>query len=135
MNAPTARNRQDWRFLVIRNKEALNTMQELQPYTGMMKEAACAILVMSDTKETDSVEYSYVDCAAAIENILIEGVHLGLGTCWCAVGPKQERIDNFRQYYHLEDTLLPVGVIAVGYPAETKEKVDRYDPQKVTYFD
>lgn len=23
MNAPTARNRQDWRFLVIRNKEAL----------------------------------------------------------------------------------------------------------------
>ena len=52
-------------------------MQELQPYTGMMKEAACAILVMSDTKETDSVEYSYVDCAAAIENILIEGVHLG----------------------------------------------------------
>lgn len=46
MNAPTARNRQDWRFLVIRNKEALNTMQELQPYTGMMKEAACAILVM-----------------------------------------------------------------------------------------
>ena len=135
MNAPTARNRQDWRFLVIRNKEALNTMQELQRYTGMMKEAACAILVMSDTKETDSVEYSYVDCAAAIENILIEGVHLGLGTCWCAVGPKQERIDNFRQYYHLEDTLLPVGVIAVGYPAETKEKVDRYDPQKVTYFD
>lgn len=93
------------------------------------------IVPMSDTKETDSVEYSYVDCAAAIENILIEGVHLGLGTCWCAVGPKQERIDNFRQYYHLEDTLLPVGVIAVGYPAETKEKVDRYDPQKVTYFD
>ena len=135
MHAPTARNTQSWRFMVIRNRKALDEMTTLQPYTGMMKEAACAILVMSDTKETDSVEYSYVDCAAAIENILIEGVHLGLGTCWCAVGPKQERIDNFRQYYHLEDTLLPVGVIAVGYPAETKEKVDRYDPQKVTYFD
>ena len=87
MNAPTARNTQSWRFLVITNRETLNHMTELQPYTGMMKEAYCAILVMGDRNANPVDEYLYVDAAAAIENMLIEGVHQGLGTCWCAVGP------------------------------------------------
>lgn len=135
MNAPTARNKQDWRFLVIRNKEALQTMTDLQPYTAMMKEAACAVLVMSDTRLLDAVEYAYVDCGAAIENMLIEAVHQGLGTCWCAVAPSQERIQAFRRYYKLAEWLLPIGVVAIGHPKESKEKTDRYDPQKISYFD
>ena len=106
MNAPTARNTQSWRFLVITNRETLNHMTELQPYTGMMKEAYCAILVMGDRNVNPIDEYLYVDAAAAIENMLIEGVHQGLGTCWCAVGPSKERISKFKEYFHLEDHLL-----------------------------
>lgn len=135
MNAPTARNKQDWRFLIIRNKRALQTMTDLQPYTAMMKEAACAVLVMSDTRQLDRNEYAYVDCAAAIENMLIETVHQKLGACWCAVAPSEERIQSFRKYYGLAEWLLPIGVVAIGYPKEHKEKTDRYDPQKITYFD
>ena len=96
MNAPTARNTQSWRFLVIKNRETLNHMTELQPYTGMMKEAYCAILVMGGRNANPVDEYLYVDAAAAIENMLIEGVHQGLGTCWCAVGPSKERISKFK---------------------------------------
>ena len=40
MNAPTARNSQSWRFLVVTDRNALDTMTDLQPYTGMMKTAA-----------------------------------------------------------------------------------------------
>lgn len=134
MNAPTARNTQSWRFLVITNREALNHMTELQPYTGMMKEAYCAILVMGDRNANPVDEYLYVDAAAAIENMLIEGVHQGLGTCWCAVGPSKERISKFKEYFHLEDHLLPVAVVAVGYSAEDKTRIDQYDPKKVSYY-
>ncbi len=38
MHAPTARNTQSWRFMVIRNRKALDEMTTLQPYTGMMKQ-------------------------------------------------------------------------------------------------
>lgn len=88
MHAPTARNTQSWRFMVIRNRKALDEMTTLQPYTGMMKTAPCAILVMGDQKATDLDEYLYCDCSAAIQNILIEARHQGLSTCWCAVGPR-----------------------------------------------
>lgn len=135
MNAPTARNTQSWRFLVVTNREALDSMTDLQPYTGMMKTAYCAIIVMGDKNASQPDEYLYVDGAAAIENMLIEAVHQGLGTCWCAIGPRQERIDNFRKYYNIEDHLIPIAAVAVGYGDEIKDKVDRYDPDKVSWFE
>lgn len=134
MNAPTARNTQSWRFMVVTNREALNSMTELQPYTNMMKTAYCAIIVMGDRNASQPDEYLYVDAAAAIENMLIEAVHQGLGTCWCAIGPRQERIDLFREYYHIKDHLIPIAAVAVGYGDEVKEKQDRYDPDKVTWY-
>lgn len=134
MRAPTARNTQSWRFMVVTNREALDSMTDLQPYTGMMKSAACAILVMGDTQANPQPEYLYVDGAAAIENILLEAVHIGLGTCWCAIGPNPDRIQNFRSYYKIEERYLPIAAIAIGYPDEQKEIQDRYDPAKVSYY-
>lgn len=135
MNGPTARNTQSWRFIVIRNRKALDEMTTLQPYTGMMKQAPCAILVLGDRSVSQPDAYLYCDASAAIENMLIEAVYQGLGSCWCAIGPKEERIQNFRKYYQLEDNLLPIAVIAFGYGEEYKEKKDRYDPDKIQYYD
>ena len=134
MNAPSARNTQSTRYLVITNRKALDTMSDLQPYTNMMKEAPCAIMVLGDRRDIQPDEYLYVNAAAAIENMLIEAVHQGLGTCWCAIGPLKERIDNFHSYYAIEDNLIPIAVIAIGYGKEQKEKIDRFDETKISYF-
>lgn len=134
MNAPTARNAQSWRFMVITNREALDRMIELQPYTGMMKTAPCAIMVLGDRKASQPDEYLYVDAAAAIENMLIEAVHQGLGTCWCAIGPLPERIENFRSYFNIKEDLIPVAVVAVGYGDEEKPLMDRFDETKISYY-
>lgn len=135
MNAPTARNAQSWRFMVIRNRSALDNMIKLQPYTGMMKQAPCAILIMGDTRVSQPHEYLYCDASAATQNILIEAVHQGLSTCWCAVGPLEDRIRAFKDYFTLEEHLLPIAVIALGYGDEVKQKIDRFDPEKISYFD
>lgn len=133
MQAPTARNKQTWRFIVVQNKQALAEMITLQPHTTMMKGASCAILVLGDQSVNELEGYLYVDGAAAIQNILLEAVNLNLGACWCAIGPLQERIDNFRRYYQIEDHLLPIAAIAIGYPNEEKTFEDRYDPNKVRW--
>ncbi len=67
MHAPTARNTQSWRFLVIRNRKALDEMHTLQPYTQLMKTAPCAILVMGDKNVTELNEYLYCDCSALLK--------------------------------------------------------------------
>lgn len=134
MQAPTARNSQSWRFIVISKREALDDMITLQPYTGMMKTAPCAIMVLGDREAIQPDEYLYVDASAAIENMLLEATHQGLGSCWCAIGPSPERIDNFRSYYHIEERLLPIAVVAIGYGNEQKPHVDRFDFSKISYI-
>lgn len=134
MNAPTARNSQEWKFIVITNRKKLDGIIELSPYTTMMKEAPCAILVMADLNKAINIEYGLINCAAAIENILIEATHLGLGTCWCGIAPIKERITAFKNYFNLDNSLYPVGIVAVGYSNENKELIDRFDLNKISYI-
>lgn len=134
MRAPSAANRQEWRFLVISDRESLDAITTLSPYTKMMSQAQAAIVVSGDHQVMEQDGYIYVDCAAAIENILLEAKHLDLGTCWCGIGPNEERINAFKNYFNLPASYLPVGVIAIGYSNENKPLVDRYDENKITYW-
>ena len=134
MNAPTARNTQEWKFKVITNKEALDSMVNLSPYTSMMQEAPCAILVSADLNKAINIEYGLINCAAAIENMLIEAVNQGLGTCWCGIAPVEQRIKEFKNYFKLTENEYPVGVVALGYSNENKPLVDRFDPLNITYY-
>ena len=134
MNAPTARNTQEWKFVVITNREALNDMCNLSPYTTMMKEAPCAILVLADLEKAINKEYGLINCAAAIENLIIEAMHQELGTCWCGIAPVEERIEKFKEYFKLADNEYPVGVVAVGYSNEKKPLINNFDLKKVRYY-
>lgn len=134
MNAPTARNTQEWKFIVITNREALNDMCNLSPYTTMMKEAPCAILVLADLEKAINKEYGLINCAAAIENLIIEAMNQGLGTCWCGIAPVEERIEKFKAYFNLADNEYPVGVVAVGYSNEKKPLINNFDPKKIRYY-
>ncbi len=135
MNAPSARNEQCWRFWVIRSRDRLDQISELSPYMKMMKSAPCCILVLADASAVLASEYMYYDCSAAIENLLIEAVHQGLGTCWCAIGPSLERIQNFKEAFSIPAPLVPISAVAVGYADEEKPLVDRYDETKIRFLD
>ena len=134
MQAPTARNSQCWRFIVIDECEVLNDMTTLSPYMQMGKTATAAILVMGDRQATSDDAYIYVDCAAAIENILLEAVHLNIGACWCGIAPQKERIDLFRKYFSIDEQYLPVGLVMLGYNDQNPSFIDRFDEAKITYF-
>ncbi len=134
MQAPTARNEQSWRFIVVDDEKALKKMATFSPNTPMLNDAKAAIVVMGDTT-INRKEYIYVDCAAAIENILLEATHIRIGACWCAIGPNKDRIDNYMSFFKFKKKLLPVAVIALGYPAEEKEFIDRYDENKVIWWE
>ena len=133
MHAPTARNTQSWRFIIIRNRKALDEMTKLQPYTGMMKTAPCAIIVSGDRAITKKDAFIYCDCSAAIMNMLLSAADLDLGTCWCAIAPDEGRIKAFRSAFDLPEEWLPVAVVAVGYAAEHKEMKDIFKPERITY--
>ncbi len=133
MRAPSARNRQPWRLVVVTKKEDLMAIHDFEQSYRMMDTASKAIIVLGD-KDVQIDEFIYEDCACFIENMLIQAKEMGLGTCYCAIAPKESAIESFKNRFHFTDNLLPVAVVAIGYPTEDNPLQDRYDESKITWL-
>ncbi len=48
MCAPSAHNQKPWHFIVIKDREKLNAIMKVHPYSKMLKEAPVAILVCAN---------------------------------------------------------------------------------------
>ncbi len=131
MAAPSASNRRPWQFVVVRNADMLNAISNVHPYAKMLPQAGCGILVCGDTAKNDSLGYLAEDCSAALENMLLAAHALGLGAVWLGVYPREERVRALRELLHIPESVLPVGMMAVGEPAEKPEAPDRYEPDRV----
>jgi nitroreductase len=129
MNAPSANNRQPWHFIVVDERDRLDAIMEVHPYSKMLAQAPLAIVVCADI--TVSKRYWQQDCAAATENILLAARALGLGSVWLGVYPKEARVEGVTEIFNLPEQIRPLCVIAVGHPAVEAKRVERYDSSKV----
>lgn len=134
MNAPTAVNKQEWRFVVLTDREKIDRVTQLQPYCKMMLQAQAAIIVSADLTQAHKEGFAYLDCGAAIENLLLEAVHQGLGACWCGLAPMEDVAKAVQEAYGIPEHQLPMGVIAIGHPTAVPPRVDQYDESKVTWL-
>ena len=135
MMAPSARNEQAWQFVVVQNRDLLAALSKTSPYAAMTQHAAAAVVVCGDTQRETVADLSYwaLDCSAATQNILLAAHALGLGAVWTAVYPRAERIAALRQVLPLPDHIIPLCLVPMGYPAEAKGPVDRFDPGRIHY--
>ena len=132
MAAPSARNNQPWEFVVITKPEKMAEFRKGMKYGNY--NAPAAIVVCSSPKvmqNSDAQKYWIQDCSAAVENILIAAVSLGLGTVWLGVYPKEETIQTVREIVSLPEEITPLAVLYVGYPDEDKEAQTRFEESRV----
>ena len=131
MQAPSARNYQPWHFLVVNDRKMLNKLPLVHPYAEMMYQATMAILVCGDLKLEKSVEYCAINCSAATQNILLSAHDLGLGAVWLGVYPREERSKGLKNLFNLPDHIVPISLIACGYPAEKLDTEDRFKKERI----
>jgi len=131
MAAPSAGNQQPWEFILIKDKNILADITKIHPYSQMLKEAQLAIVVCADLDKEKLSGYWVQDCSAATENILIESQHLGLGSVWLGVYPREDRVKGIKELLNLPVRVLPLSIVSLGYPAEKKEPSNRYDNLRI----
>ncbi|BBB32026.1 nitroreductase [Thermotomaculum hydrothermale] len=134
MYAPTARNTRSWHFYIVSDREKLDEVAKKHPYAGMLKTAGGAILVCGDKSIEPMEGYLSLNCANACENIMLGALEHGLGTCWIAVYPREERIKLVSEIFNLPENHLPIALISVGYPDEEKQILDRFEKEKITFI-
>lgn len=133
MAAPSACAKDPWEFIVVRRQATREAIAKALPNGAMLARAPLGIVVCGDLRRAHAGELSYLlqDCAAAIENLLLAAHACGLGACWLGVHPRQERVAHLRALFNLPEHVVPVSVIAVGWPAETPAPRSRYAEARV----
>ena len=72
MAAPSAGNQQPWEFYVVRDKRVIQDLAHCSPYAGCAANAPlCIVVCTRDTKQRFP-DFVYLDCSAAVENMLLE---------------------------------------------------------------
>ncbi len=133
MAAPSAMNKQPWAFVVVTEKEMLDSLRAVHPYSNL-KTATAAIVVCGDLEkaiEGFGREYWIQDCSAATENILLAAHALGLGAVWCGVYPNPNVMPQVARVLGLPSWVIPLNIITMGYPADESQPKDKWNPENV----
>ena len=117
--------------MAVDKREILDKIPDVHPYAEMMKQAMLAILVCGDYKLEKNIDYIVEDCSACTQNILLAAHALGLGAVWLGVYPRKERIDGLVNLFTLPESIIPISLISIGYPAEKIGFEDRYKKERI----
>lgn len=136
--APSWKNMQCWRFLVLREQEArealLGAIPDENPGKKAIAAAPVTILVCADPAESDvenGIAYYIADTAIAFEHLCLAAHALDLGTCW--LGWYDEA--KIKQVLELPDQIRVVGLTPLGYPSQEPKPRPRKDLAEIAFFD
>ncbi len=135
MCAPSACNRQPWEFYVIKDEERLKKIKHASRFSN--HNAPLAIVVAGNLKRSLPMgmrDYWIQDCSSAITHILLEATNLGLGSLWCGLHPQKRATEKVREALGLEESIVPLGLILLGYPAQEPEERSQYDEKRVHFL-
>lgn len=131
MAAPSAHNKQPWEFIVTKKRNILNKVANIHPYAKMLNKAPLGIVVCANSEKQNVEGFFVQDCAAAIQNILVQGQDMGLGSVWIGIYPYKELMDMIKEIFLIPDNIVPIAMISIGYPAEEKHEITRYKKELV----
>ncbi|HOX04115.1 MAG TPA: nitroreductase family protein [Candidatus Paceibacterota bacterium] len=129
MAAPSAVAKDPWRFVVVQSATMLEKLAPVLSNGSMLLQAGMGIVVCGDLEAAHDRQLSFLlqDCAAAIQNLLLCAHAHGLGACWLGIHPREPRVSAVREILSLPASVIPVGCVAVGHPAEVKPARTRYN--------
>ena len=120
--APSAVNKQPWRFHIVCNDEDKSKLQQCynrEWFTTAPLYIIASVLHDEEWVRADGKHHGDIDIAIAVEHLCLAATEQELGTCW---------VCNFdaslcKELFAMPENEEPCVIIPIGYPAdERKEK-------------
>lgn len=127
--APSAKNLQDWRFVVSTEPEVKSKLAEAANNQMFLADAGAIITgcSVSDHTMRCGQNIAPIDLAIAMEHIALQAAALGLGTCW--IGSFYP--DKVRDVLDIPSSIEVVELMGLGYPADSPKPHKRLELDKI----
>jgi nitroreductase len=117
--APSQRNLQPWRFVVVQDDERKRLLAQASNRGKLIAEAPAVIVAFAVEEDIPVTIGGYIsayplDVAVAVDHLQLAATSEGLGTNWI-IEFNEEKV---RSVLHVPEGIHPIAVIPIGYPAE-----------------
>jgi nitroreductase len=136
--SPSAGHTQVQEFIIVKDSITNKKLRKVAVDQDYVELAPVLIIVCSNTSRSINRYgmrgrefYSIIDGAFASMIILLSAVNEGIGAAF--VGAFED--DKVSQILELPKHVKAVGIICLGYPAETPEKLSRIDISKLVHYE
>ncbi|HEY9246963.1 MAG TPA: nitroreductase family protein [Candidatus Methanoperedens sp.] len=122
--SPSASNRQERRFVIIRDAGTRKLLCEAAKNQKFVAQAPVVIAACSVESEYIMLcgQPAYaIDTAIAVDHMTLQAVEEGLGTCW--IGAFDEK--KVKEILNIPDYVRVVALLPLGYPSTTPRPVPR----------
>ncbi len=124
--APSACNKQPWKWLIVRSEEAKKKLQQCYD-REWFKTAPIYIIGMKNTEENwirkyDNKPHGDIDVAIATEHLCLAAADRGLGTCWVCAYDSNKMQELFPRKGYEAVVIIPIGHIAEDCPRQEKKR-------------
>ncbi len=134
--APSAKNIQPWKFVVIKDPENKKRIAEACRGQHWVADAdvivcGCALEKIAWGRMGGYMSSFAVDLAIAMDHIILAAANEGLGTCW--IGAFEEK--KVKELLNIPEDVRVVALTPIGYPAEEPKDRGRKDFKEIFVYE
>ena len=131
--APSAKNSQDWRFVVVTDKQTKSSVAMCTNRPQIFEKASAIIVACSNMDYVMKCGQAIgpIDVSIALEHISLQAAELGLGTCW--IGSFET--EKVREILSIPKNVAIIELMALGYPAEPGKQNTRLPVEEILCYD
>jgi nitroreductase len=132
--SPSASNRQEWKFIVVRDKETKKKLANAAFGQTFIGEAPVVIVACGTESKAIMAcgQPAYtVDVSIACAFMILQAYELGLGTCW--IGAFKE--DEVKKILEIPEEVRVVAMTPLGYPDQPPSQKSRKDLNQIVCFE
>lgn len=134
MQAPSACNQQPWEFYVVTDKEKIQELAKVTPYSGCAAGAPVVLVPVYATKGLTAPDFAQIDLAIAQENIWLETDAQGLGGVWIGIAPVEDRMREVERILQIPEGFAAFSLFPFGYPAQSRPQQERFHPERIHFI-
>jgi len=131
--APSAGNRQPWRFVVVRAAGTKRRLGEVARGQAWIADAGIVVASLSMPKDSPEIypRWAERDVMIAVEHMVLAAWSMGYGTCW--IGAFEE--ERVKEILGIPENMTVINLLPIGVPDQKPEARPRKHLEELFHGD